>query len=93
MTTEQREAIKKDIQRMIPHIARLNGVHNDEVESVIIDEFTDKDDFCIICWPEVQELMVHEDFYNNAVLMNEPWAVNDYGSQTYLINKQWLMGL
>ena len=93
MTTEQREAIKKDIKRMIPHIARLNGVHNDEVESVIIDEFTDEDDFCIICWPEVQELMAHEDFYNNAVLMNEPWAVNDYGSQTYLVNKQWLMEL
>lgn len=93
MTKEQREAIKKDIKRMIPQIARVHGVHNDEVESIIIDEFTDKDDFCIICWPEVQELMAHEDFYNNAVLMNEPWALNDYGSQTYLVNKQWLMGL
>lgn len=93
MTQEQKENIKKDIERMIPIIARNNGVSSDDVESILIDEYTDEEDFCIICWPEIQELMAHEDFYNNAVLMNDSWALDKYGSQTYLVNKQWLMGL
>lgn len=93
MTQEQKENIKKDIERMIPIIARNNGVSSDDVESILIDEYTDEEDFCIICWPEIQELMAHEDFYNNAVLMNDFWALDKYGPQTYLVNKQWLMKL
>ena len=90
MTAEQRENIKKDIERMIPHIARENGVFNDDVESVIIDEFVDEDDFVIIQWPEVQELMVKEDFYNNASLAVSAWTMEKYGSSAYFVNKQWL---
>lgn len=77
MTAEQRESIKKDIKRMIPHIARENGVFNDDVESVIIDEFVDEDDFVVIQWPEVQDLMDKEGFDTNASL-------------AYFVNKQWL---
>ena len=90
MTKEQRDNIKKDVERMIPHIARQNEVCNDDVESVIIDEFVDEDDFVIIQWPEVQELMVKEDFYLNASLANDTWSQEKYGSSAYFVNKQWL---
>ena len=90
MTTEQRENIKKDIERMIPSIARQNGVFNDDVESVIIDEFVDEDDFVVIQWPEIQELMDKEGFDLNASLANNEWCLDKYGSSAYFVNKQWL---
>ena len=90
MTAEQRENIRKGIERMIPCLARENGVFNDDVESVIIDEFVDEDDFVVIQWPEVQELMTKEDFFLNASLANDAWALEKYGSSAYFVNKQWL---
>ena len=90
MTAEQRENIRKDIERMIPHIARQNGVFNDDVESVIIDEFVDEDDFIIIQWPEIQDLMDKEGFNTNASLANDEWCLEEYGSSAYFVNKQWL---
>ena len=90
MTAEQRENIKKDIERMIPHIARQQGVFNDDVESVIIDEFVDEDDFVIIQWPEIQDLMDKEGFSTNASLANDEWCLEEYGSSAYFVNKQWL---
>ncbi len=90
MTAEQRENVKKDIERMIPHIARQQGVFNDDVESVIIDEFVDEDDFVIIQWPEIQDLMDKEGFDTNASLANDEWCLEEYGSSAYFVNKQWL---
>ena len=71
----------------------ITSLTNKEATSIIEEMYSDDDDFTIFCWPEVQDLMLHEDFYNNAVLMNEPWAMNEYGSQTYLVSKAWLKGL
>ena len=90
MTAEQRENIKKDIHRFIPHIARMEGVHDEGVESVLIDEFVDEDDFVVIQWPEVQELMTKEGFYLNASLANDEWSLEKYGSSAYFVNKKWL---
>ena len=90
MTAEQRENIRKDVERMIPHIARQQGVFNDDVESVIVDEFVDEDDFVVIQWPEVQELMTKEGFDTNASLANDEWCLEEYGSSAYFVNKQWL---
>jgi hypothetical protein len=90
MTAEQKENIKKGIERMIPCLARENGVFNDDVESVIIDEFVDEDDFVVIQWPEVQELMTKEGFDTNASLANDEWCLEEYGSSAYFVNKQWL---
>ena len=90
MTAEQRENVRKDIERMIPHIARQQEVFNDDVESVIIDEFVDEDDFVIIQWPEVQDLMDKEGFDTNASLANDEWCLEKYGPSAYFVNKQWL---
>lgn len=90
MTTEQREAIKKDIQRTISHIARCHNVYNDEVESILIDDYVDEDDFILIPWPEIQAFMEIPGFDINACLANDEWAIEKYGSSAYFVNKNWL---
>lgn len=90
MTKEQRENIRKHIERMIPDIARKENVFNDDVEKVIMEEFVDEDDFVIVPWPEIQELMTKEGFDLNASLANDEWVLEEYGSSAYFVNKQWL---
>ena len=90
MTTEQRVTIKKELARVISHIARCNNVYNDEVESILIDDYVDEDDSIIIQWPEVQELMDKEGFDTNACLANDEWTLEKYGNQAYFVNKAWL---
>ena len=75
---------------MIAHIARQREVHNDDVESIIIDEFVDEDDFVVIQWPEVQDLMTKEGFHHNSHLGTDQRFLNKYGSSAYFVNKQWL---
>lgn len=46
------------------------------------------EDYIIIDWPEIQDIMDEPTFEENATLINP----NDYlgiGSSTYLVNKQW----
>ena len=93
MTSEQRINIKKDLERAMASIARANGVHNDEVESILIDDYVDEDDFIIVQWPEVQELMDREGFDTNACLANDEWTLEEYGSSAYFVNKAWLNSL
>lgn len=90
MTTQLRDNIKKDIERMIPVIARSNRVYTDDIESILIDDYVDEDDFIIVQWPEVQELMDKEGFNTNACLANDEWTLEKYGSQAYFVNKAWL---
>ena len=90
MTSEQRATIKKDLEKIISNIARSNGVYNDEVESILIDDYVDEDDFIIVQWPEVQELMDKKGFDTNACLANDEWTLEKYGSQAYFVNKAWL---
>lgn len=90
MTIEQRKAIIKDIERAIPDIARKNQVFNDDIESILIDEYVDDDDFVIIGWPAVQELMDKENFDTNASLANDEFSLSKYGSAAYFVNKKWL---
>lgn len=93
MTQEKRNNIIKDIERAIPDIARKNSVFNDEVESILIDDYVDEDDFIIIQWPEIQELMDKEGFNINASLANDEWTLSKYGPSAYFVNKQWLKSI
>lgn len=93
MTKEQKETIKKDIDRAIAHIAKANNVHNDEVESILIDDYVDEDDFVVIPWPEIQAFMMCEGFENNVSLANDEWSLEKYGSSAYFVNKKWLKTL
>ena len=93
MTPEQRVNIKKDIERMITTIARSNGVDNDDIKSILIDDYVDEDDFVIFRWLGAQELMDIEGFNTNACLANDEWALGKYGCSAYFVNKKWLNSL
>ena len=47
------------------------------------------EDYEIIGWPEIQELMDKEGFEDNATLI-EPNDNMGIGSSTYLVDKEWL---
>ena len=45
------------------------------------------EDYEIIGWPEIQELMDREGFEDNATLIDDAMGI---GSSTYLVYKGWL---
>lgn len=47
------------------------------------------EDYEIIGWPEIQELMDKEGFEDNATLITPNYAMG-IGSSTYLVDKEWL---
>jgi hypothetical protein len=47
------------------------------------------EDYVIVGWPEIQELMDKEGFDENATLI-EPNDSMGIGSSTYLVDKEWL---
>lgn len=47
------------------------------------------EDYEIIGWPEIQELMNEDDFEENNTLI-EPNAAVGIGECTYLVDKEWL---
>lgn len=50
------------------------------------------DDYVIIGWPDIQDIMDLEDFDENATLI-EPNDNMGIGSSTYLVDKEWLKSL
>lgn len=50
------------------------------------------EDYVIVGWPEIQELMDEEGFEDNAALI-EPNDNMGIGSSTYLVDKEWLESL
>ena len=50
------------------------------------------EDYELIGWPEIQELMDKEGFEANATLI-EPNDSMGIGSSTYLVDKEWLESL
>ena len=50
------------------------------------------DDYVIIGWPDIQDLMDLEDFDENATLI-EPNSYMGIDSSTYLVDKEWLKSL
>lgn len=89
MTEEQRNLLKKEIPKALMHLSHTVHVYLDEVIEVVKEMYAD--DYVIYTWPDVQELMELDGFRENSVLMNEPWAIDLYGSQTYLVNRKWLL--
>ena len=50
------------------------------------------DDYVIIGWPDIQEVMEMEGFSENAALI-EPNSYMGIDSCTYLVDKEWLKSL
>lgn len=93
MNKEQEDEAKKFIKRTVAHIARSLHVYQDDIERVIKEEYTEEDDFTVVCWPDIQYLMDKEDFHLNASLANDEWSLEKYGSSAYFVNKKWLYSL
>lgn len=56
------------------------------------DAIDDDEDFEIVEWPDIQELMGYDDFKENTTLI-EPNDNMGIGSSTYLVSKEWLESL
>ena len=50
------------------------------------------EDYVIIGWPDIQDIMDEEGFEDNATLI-EPNDNMGIGSSTYLVDKEWLESL
>ena len=55
-------------------------------------DLSDMEDYVIIGWPKIQELMNEDDFDENSTLM-EPNAAMGIDDCTYLVDKEWLESL
>ena len=44
----------------------------------------------VVMWPESQELMDKEGFFENCELINSVRGFNLYGSSAYLVDRKWL---
>lgn len=93
MTKEQKDSIKKDIDRTITMLARNHNVYEQEIVSILENDYVDDDDFIIVPWPEIQALMLFEGFDINVSLANDEWSLAKYGSSAYFVNKKWLNSL
>ena len=52
-------------------------------------DLSDMEDYEIIGWPDIQDIMDEEGFEDNATLI-EPNDNMGIGSSTYLVDKEWL---
>ena len=50
------------------------------------------EDYVIVGWPDIQDIMDKEGFEDNATLI-EPNDSMGIGSSTYLVDKEWLESL
>ena len=48
------------------------------------------EEFIVIPWPEVQELMNKEGFRENSCLVNDFPLYEEFGDQAYFVRKQWI---
>ena len=46
-------------------------------------------EYIVLTWPEIQNLMVKEDFEEHSYLINDDKGLNDFGSSAYFIEKNW----
>jgi len=49
-----------------------------------------RDDFTVICWPDIQQFMDVEGFRDNTHLINDDTLYEEYGDSAYFVRKQWL---
>ena len=47
------------------------------------------DEFIVVTWPEVQNLMGIEGFNDNSLLINDGILYEEYGDSAYMVRKHW----
>lgn len=48
-------------------------------------------DYIVVTWPDVQELMEVEGFRKNSYLINDEKGMDDFGSSAYFVDKEWYL--
>ncbi len=46
--------------------------------------------YSIVCWPESQYLLDHEEINEYCYLINDEDGYNNYGPSAYVVDSQWL---
>ena len=46
--------------------------------------------YSIVCWPESQYLLDHEEINEYCYLINDEDGYNSYGPSAYVVDSQWL---
>lgn len=57
-----------------------------------LQDLSNMEDYVIVGWPDIQDIMDKEGFEDNATLI-EPNDSMGIGSSTYLVDKEWLESL
>lgn len=47
-------------------------------------------EYSIVCWPESQYLLDHEEINEYCYLINDEDGYNSYGPSAYVVDSQWL---
>lgn len=48
-------------------------------------------DYIVVTWPDVQELMEVGGFKENSYLINDEKGMDDFGSSAYFVDKEWYL--
>lgn len=46
--------------------------------------------YSIVCWPESQYLLDHEEINKYCYLINDEDGYNKYGSSAYIVDSEWI---
>lgn len=87
-----KESIRADIRRAVPDIARKNNTMNDVVESILCNDYNTDDDFTIVLWPEIQDLMDKPGYEENVFWTSSSVLSEKYKTSVWFVNKNWLNG-
>lgn len=49
-----------------------------------------ENEFIVIVWPEIQDLMDEDGFEYNCCLINDDPFIQEYGNSAYFVRKTWL---
>lgn len=90
MTPEERKQLIASFEEFIDREAKGQPLMKSEIKDLLNNYLSNDDEYVVIQWPEIQELMEEDGFENNAALANAGWCLDCYGSSAYFVNKQWL---
>ena len=62
----------------------------DDIQIWYGDYENDLIEYSIVCWPESQYLLDHEEINEYCYLINDEDGYNSYGSSAYVVDSQWL---
>ena len=62
----------------------------DDIQIWYGDYENDLIEYSIVCWPESQYLLDHEEINEYCYLINDEDGYNNYGSSAYVVDSQWL---